>query len=203
MIYHYPLQWPVGWPRSNSYGASAGFQVSYEQAEKELGEELERLGADSAYISTDQELRMDGQPRRDRQPSSTAVAVFFVRKGATLCIPCDKFNSVRDNLRAVGLTVEAIRRMERYGTSQMVEATLQGFKSLPSGGSTGSAEFHNVPSSTGSWWEVLQVSPTTEEEIVRAAWRRLTARYHPDGSEPDSGKYQQVQEAFKQYKESK
>jgi hypothetical protein len=191
MIYHYPLQWPVGWPR-NKYGASATFKVSYDQAEKELTAELERLGATSAYISTDQELRMDGRPRRDRQPSSNAVAVYFVRKEKQLCIPCDKFTTVRDNIRAVGLTLEAIRRMERYGTSQMVEATLSGFAALPAEASP----------SVGprAWYDVLQVSPEADAEIVRAAWRRLTARYHPDNQETgNSEKFHEVQDAYKQY----
>jgi hypothetical protein len=109
----------------------ATFKVDYDKAERELARELELLGATSAYISTDQELRMDGRPRRDRQPGSSAVAVYFVRKGQQLCIPCDKFYSVRDNLRAIGLTLQNIRQMERYGTSQTVEATLSGFAALP------------------------------------------------------------------------
>jgi hypothetical protein len=119
MIYHYPVQWPIGWPR-NDYYQPAGFKLQYDRALRELAYELERLGAESAYISTDQQLRVDGTPRRDRQPDSPAVAVYFVRNGKQLCIPCDKFQTVRDNIRAVGLTLESIRRMERYGTSQTV-----------------------------------------------------------------------------------
>ncbi len=178
MIHHYPLQWPIGWPHDKSSKAG-GFQVSYEQAEKDLASELSRLGVEQAYISTDQQLRVDGRPRRDSQPATYGVAVYFERKGQQLCIPCDRFNSVRDNLRAIGLTLEAVRRMERYGTSQMVEAALSGFTALPA----------NASSSVGPrrWHDVLGVSPDASREVIRAAYRALAKSRHPDagGSEHD------------------
>jgi hypothetical protein len=177
MIHHYPLQWPVGW-RHTKAPISGSFKVTYEEAEKELMAELERLGATTAYISTDQPLRMDGRPRRNEPAATPGVAVYFVRTGADgqpkqLCIPCDGFNSVRDNLRAVGLTIEAIRRMERYGTSDIVEATLSGFTALPAEAS---------PNSTGPrrWHDVLGVSPDSPIEVRRAAFKALAQSKHPD-----------------------
>jgi hypothetical protein len=179
MIYHYPLQWPIGWPHYEGLRKAGGFAVAYEQAEKELGMELERLGAESAYISTDQQLRVDGRPRRDSQPATPGVAVYFVRDGKELCIPCDRFNSVRDNIRAISLTLEGVRRMERYGTSQMVEAALSGFTAIPA--TTGP---HTGPR---AWHEVLGVAPDSPIEVRRAAYRALANSKHPDkgGSNDD------------------
>lgn len=192
MIYHYPVQWPVGWPR-NKHPRIATFKVDYDSAVRGLAYELERLHADSAYISTDYPLRMDGQPRRSEYPASSAVAVYFVRNGRQLCIPCDKFLSVRDNIRAIGLTLEAIRRMERYGTSQTVEATLSGFTALPE---TASPNVGPRP-----WHEVLQVSPGADPSVVKAAYRNLAAKYHPDNRETgDDDKFLEVQQAFKEAK---
>jgi hypothetical protein len=190
MIYRFPVQWPIGWPRTTRYEA-AQFKVDYERAERELGRQLELLGAESAYISTDQELRMDGRPRRDRPATSPAVAVYFVRKGAQLCIPCDKFSTARDNLRAIGLTIENIRQMERYGTGKTLEATLSGFAALPAEAS------HNA--APRPWHEVLQVSPDADPSVIRAAYRNLAAKYHPDN--PDHGnqdKFLEVQRAFQE-----
>jgi DnaJ domain len=190
MIYHYPVQWPVGWPRNDSYEL-AQFKVDYDTAVRELFYELERLDAESAYISTDQELRVNGTPRRDRVPDSPAVAVYFVRNGKQLCIPCDKFRTVRDNIRAVGLTLESIRRMERYGTSQTVEATLSGFAALPAEASP------NV--GPRPWHEVLQVSPDADPSVVRGAYRNLAAKYHPDNpTSGDQSKFLEVQRAFQE-----
>jgi DnaJ domain len=189
MIHHYPLQWPPDWPRYKGLQVSGGFQVPYDQAIRELARALDKLGAETAYIATDQELRVDGSPRRDRHPGSPAAALFFERKGKQLCIPCDRFNSVRDNVRAIGLTLEDINHMERYGTSQMVEATLSGFAALPA----------NAGNSVGprSWHEVLQVAPDADETIIRVAYRNLASRYHPDNPHTgDEKKFLEVQRAF-------
>jgi hypothetical protein len=190
MIYHYPVQWPIGWPR-NGYPEFARFKVDYNTAVRELQYELEMLGAEAAYLSTDRPVRLDGQPRADRNPDSPAIALYFVRNGKQLCIPCDKFTSVRDNIRAVGLTLEAIRRMERYGTSQTVEATLAGFAALP----------ENASPNAGPrpWNEVLQVTPDADPSVVKAAYRNLSAKYHPDNRDTgDDSKFLEVQRAFKE-----
>jgi hypothetical protein len=188
MIYTFPVQWPPGWPR-NSRPELAQFKVDYLTAVRELQYELERLGAETAYISSDQELRMDGTPRRDRPPASSAVAVYFARNGKQLCIPCDKFQTVRDNIRAIGLTLESIRRMERYGTNQTVEATLQGFAALPE---TAGPNVGPRP-----WHEALQVTPDADPEVVRAASKRLAAKYHPDNQATgDAAKFAEVQLAY-------
>jgi hypothetical protein len=164
----------------------------YDEAERDLALELERLGADSAYISTDQELRVTGSPRRDRQPTSPAAAVYFVRKGKQLCIPCDKFSSVRDNIRAIGLTIQNIRQMERYGTSQTVEATLSGFAALPAEASPNAGP--------RAWHEVLQVSPDADPSVIRAAYRNLAAKYHPDN--PSTGNQQKFLEVTRALQEA-
>lgn len=194
MRHTYPLQWPIDWPKTESWNRKpGGFSVSYDEAVKHLADELERLGAESGYISTDQELRLNGTPRRDRPVFSPAAAVYFVRNGQALCIPCDRFTSPRDNIRAIGLTLEAIRRMERYGTSQMVEAALSGFAALPANAS---------PSNSGprAWHEVLQVSPSASPEIIRAAYRKLAGMYHPDN--PTTGDHDMFLEVQKAYKEA-
>jgi hypothetical protein len=190
MIYHYPVQWPIGWPRNEEY-EFAQFKVDYNAAVRHLSYELERLGAESAYISTDRPLRIDGTPRADRQPETPAVAVYFVRNGKQLCIPCDKYRAVRDNIRAIGLTLESIRRMERYGTSQTVEATLSGFAALPAQASTNSGP--------RAWHEVLQVSPEADPSVIRAAYRNLAAKYHPDNpTSGDQDKFLEVQRAVRE-----
>jgi hypothetical protein len=190
VIYHYPVQCPVGWPR-NDVHEIAQFKVDYNTAVRGLAYELGRLGAESAYLSTDRELRVDGTPRVDRNPVSPAVAVYFVRNGKQLCIPCDKFQTVRDNIRAVGLTLESIRRMERYGTSQTVEATLSGFAALPAEASPNAGP--------RAWHEVLQVSPDADPAVIKAVYRKLALKYHPDNqTTADHDKFLEVQRAFQE-----
>ena len=189
MIYHFPVQWPIGWPRNETY-AVAHFNVSYDKALRDLGYELRRLGAESAYISTDRPLRIDGQPRGGMQPETPAVALYFVRNGNQLCIPCDKYRTVRDNIRAIGLTVEAIRRMERYGTSQMVEATLSGFAVVP--------EYASPNVGLRPWYDVLEVSPNASPEVIKASFRAKAAQTHPDAAGGSTAAFQEVKRAYDQ-----
>jgi hypothetical protein len=190
MIYQYPLAWPVGWPRTK-YQDFGQFKVHYDQAVRDLGYELERLDATSAYLSTDQPLRVNGTPRRDTNPDLTGVALYFSRHGKDICIPCDKFASVRDNIRAIGLTLQNLRQMERYGTSQMVDAAFQGLTAIPASASAGIPVRPKRP-----WYEVLGVSPDAPREVIEAAGKAMQRKTHPDagGSTVD---FQEVQEAIR------
>lgn len=187
MTYTYPLQWPIGWPRAPEHKV-ASFKVSYDESVHQLADELERFGADSAYISTDQELRVSGTPRRDCQPVTQGAALYFDRNGKQLCIPCDVFLTVRDNIRAIGLTIESMRRMERYGTSQMVEAALTGFAALPAMASE---------SNIKAWHVVLGVSPDAPAAVITAAYRALSKTAHPDGGGSEA-QWQELRTAYEQ-----
>lgn len=46
-------------------------------------------------------------------------------------IACDQFREVRLNLAAIGLTIKAIRQIERCGTSSLLERAFKGFSALP------------------------------------------------------------------------
>lgn len=180
-----PLQWPVGKPRT-AYRKSAQFKVSPQQARKELYEELERLGATTVVITTNADLRLDGQ-LAVRQPWNLdpAVAVYFTRKDQNLCLSCDRWDEVGDNIRAIGLCVAAIRGMERWGTTEMVDAAFSGFVALPE------------TTSGASWWETLGVLPGADLETIERAYRHRAREAHPDvGGTPEQ--FQMVQEAYRQ-----
>jgi DnaJ-domain-containing protein 1 len=81
--------------------------------------------------------------------------------------------------------------MERYGTSQTVEATLSGFAALPAEASPNAGP--------RAWHEVLQVLPDADPSIIRAAYRNLAAKYHPDNSDTgDEAKFHEVQRALRE-----
>lgn len=194
MTFHYPLQWPPGWPKSdNTIGGN--FKVDFDQAVKEVAYELELLGVESAYISTDYELRLDGRPRRDREPRTQSAALYFDRNGKQLCIPCDRFWSVRDNIRAIGLTLKAVRQMERYGTSQMVEAALAGFTALPAGEAANSP-IYMQPSQP--WYEVLGVQPDADKDVVRAVYKAKALKVHPDKEGGSAAEFQRLTNAYEE-----
>jgi hypothetical protein len=193
MAFANPLRWPVGWPR-NQNPAWATFKASASTTINDLESVMDRLECTNVVITTNHPVRLDGGLRtaRDIVPDDTGVALYFTRRGEELCIPCDKFMTTYANLRAIGLTLEYIRRMESYGTSEMVNAVFRGFKALPESIIMG-------PGQSRAWYEVLQVSDMADPEIIRSAWRRLIARYHPDNQATgDPVKFDEVQKAYKE-----
>lgn len=164
-IPRYPLAWPAGWPRATSR-KSAAFKVDYDKALRELGYEIERLGGRYPVMSTNMELRLDGQPRRDKgEPRDPGVAVYFELKTKQKVFACDSFHTVRDNIRAIGLTIANLRSIERYGATAMLERTLNAFDALPA---------------PKSCWDLLGVKPGAGAGEVQAAYTRLALIHHPD-----------------------
>ncbi|MGH2455007.1 MAG: DnaJ domain-containing protein [Candidatus Limnocylindria bacterium] len=45
-------------------------------------------------------------------------------------------------------------------------------------------------------YKVLQVDPCAEVEVIRAAYRALARRYHPDGSQPDAQRMAHVNSSY-------
>lgn len=105
----WPLAWPATWPRTD-YPERSRFGVSFAVARDELLYELDLLGATDVVISSNVELRRDGLPYANRpEPIDTGVAIYFTIDSRQQCIPVDRWDRVKDNLRAAGLTIQALR----------------------------------------------------------------------------------------------
>jgi len=61
----YPLYWPEGWPRTDAYKRKrAQFKDrSVHMARRTLADEVRRFGGKELIISSNLELRLDGNPR--------------------------------------------------------------------------------------------------------------------------------------------
>lgn len=190
----YPLQWPEGQPRTKpsareraqfsrsvSVGDSRTGQSSYMRKEpltlalgrKRLSDELERMRASYITLSTDVELRLDGQPYSNRrEPDDPGAAIYFSRDGGQshLCIACDRYDRVHDNVAALAKTIEALRGMERWGTRTIVDAAFSGFRRLP------------AKASGRAWWTVLGLADghTATKQAVVDAYRAKARLLHPD-----------------------
>ena len=49
-------------------------------------------------------------------------------------------------------------------------------------------------------YAILQVSPTAEMDVLRAAYRALARRYHPDGTCPDVHRMAEINRAYERVK---
>ncbi len=92
-------------------------------------------------------------------------------------------------MHAIGLTIDALRGIARWGTGDMMEAAFRGFATLPAPGQSGAA----------SWWTVLGVAMNAPEDQIREAYRALVKKHHPDVG-GDREQFELVQQAWEQFR---
>ncbi|WP_107668924.1 J domain-containing protein [Cyanothece sp. BG0011] len=135
--------------------------------------ELSRFKATNVIISSNVPLRQDGLPYASfSEPSDPGVVVSFRAFKKDYIFSCDCWTKVKDNLRAIGKHIEALRGIERWGVSS-IEEIFEPFL-LP----TSSPTYHS--NSEPFWWEILEVSPDATIEEIKTAYRNLSRKYHPD-----------------------
>lgn len=184
----YPLHWPEGWPREKSKAMRSRFSTTFAAARQTLLDEISRLGGRYPTISTNVNLRRDGLPYANQpEPDDKGVAVYFELKGKPMCFACDRWNKVGCNIQAVAKSIEAMRGLDRWGCSEILNRAFDGFLMLPSG------------DIKPSWCHVFGVAQIAEEDAVKAIYRSLSKKHHPDhGGDPE--KFRKVQEAWEDFK---
>lgn len=170
----YPLSWPIGWPR-NTTRVRSRFGTYWKKPSVALARdtvinELRRMNVADwrVVISTNITLRRDGLPySNQREPDDTGAAVYWKdAKDKQLVLACDKYDTVGDNLYAIGKTIEATRAITRWG-SVTAEQAFAGYAKLNE--------------KTGpSCWEVLNLTPNATEQSILDAYRRRARETHPD-----------------------
>lgn len=176
----YPLQWPAGWPRTTVRQYSA-FKTSMNMAQYKLKENVRLLGGVSMVLSTNVPVRNDGMPyasfKGGGSKFDSGIAVYFSLKEKQMVFACDRYIKIEENVHAVGLTIEALRGIERWGASQMMERAFSGFAALPPA--------IELPRQERPWWEVLGFLEEPERwgtlgGMLRDRRNALLQREHPD-----------------------
>ncbi|MBV6657001.1 MAG: J domain-containing protein [Devosiaceae bacterium] len=212
MTQAYPLQWPDGWPRTPEHkrqdskyrfrrGSTwSGSFWTFSEARNALLEELDRLDARSAVLSTNYTLRNDGLPRADRRaPEDTGVAIYFVLNGRPQVMACDMHVRAEENMRSLTLSIEAMRALARHGGGLMMERAFSGFTALP----PPDADFAEpAMRASKTWHEVLKVPSDANADTVEIAWRVLRKKLHPDAPSGSTAAFQELQAAYEQAKGS-
>jgi len=166
MTQAHPLHWPTGRPRTSRRERSR-FATSFAAARDGLLDELRLMGARLAVLSTNVELRRDGLPYANQpEPADPGVAIYFEWKGRPMAFSCDRWDRVKDNVRAIGLTIAALRGLERWGTGDMMESAFTGFEALP------------APDAPKSWRAVLGNCTSIAE--AKKARNHLAKEHHAD-----------------------
>lgn len=179
----YPLYWPDGWKRTDSWRRSASrYKIAnFVRARDGVLASLRRMRVSEKdiVISSNVPLRRDGLPLANiREPDDTGVAVYWMRRwykdGKSFVEPkviaCDQWKKVWENLWAIVQALEALRTLERCGASQVIERAYAGFAALP-------PAMRSKP-----WRQVLDVVDACNVTLddVEASWRELVKVHHPD-----------------------
>jgi hypothetical protein len=170
----FPLSWPVEYPRTLLRRRS-DFKTDFVRARMEILIELRRMGVAIAGIEISTNcpvIKKTGLPGVVRpQLSDPGVAVYFQRKNKPYVLACDKWDRIEDNMHAIALTTKAMRGMERWGVTQMLERAISGFEMI---------EAPKPYSFNQEWFEVLGVSPSDPLEKIEQAYKRQIKQVHPD-----------------------
>lgn len=151
------------------------------RARDEVVNTLKKMRAAEFVISSNIALRRDGLPYvGSAEPDDVGVAVYWTERkwvdGKQIVTPrvmaCDRWRKVQENIRAIGLALEAMRALERSGASQVFERAYASFGMLP------------PAKRTKPWREVLGIplDVIVTPSHINSAWRELARIHHPDKS---------------------
>lgn len=168
----FPLQWPMGYTKTVEQKPSR-FKITLKDARDLVKDEVGRMKGTDLIISSNVPLNANGDLRADWPKfnlDNTGVAVYFKNKGELVCLCCDHYKGVHENLYAVGRTIAALRQIERDGVSDFLKKAFAGFKALP-----------ETTIIQKSIWEILGLEKKpANRSTVETAYRVQVKRVHPD-----------------------
>lgn len=172
------------WPGKLLY-RRAQFRVNYLKTLDHLEAELRRIKAreitiEAGFAASD--LRNDGWPRAGTKTSHPGVVLYCHTPDGPLKFACGTYQAFEDNMHAIGLTLEALRAVDRYGATEAHEQ-YRGFTALPPAADAATAETWTVEQA--ALW--LAMRATVPKDYIldsgddyRRAYRAVAGELHPD-----------------------
>jgi hypothetical protein len=170
----FPLAWPDGWARTvNALRSKPKFSTMFTRDRDAVIRQLSKRGHGIA-ITSNLPTRNDGLPY-NAGADDPGVAVYWTERGRERVIACDRWRLAADNMRAIDMSLVAMRALDRFGASGMVERAFDGL-ALPAGA---------TPLPRKPWREVFGVELIDLEgaemlALVKLRYRKAIAVAHPD-----------------------
>ena len=190
-VWKRPVEWPEAVKRTVLRGESRFKKRSFSLAIKMVVEELDRFRARkiraTANVAT-------GSSRGCPEFNGVSVTFELRDQGEWIghAIACDSYPYASDNAVAIAKTVEALRAVERHGSSQLAAMAMSGFRALPPSDDSGPKH--------RPWREVLDVpdSLTTKQQLTlaKASLREQQRRLHPDREDGDRFAFEELTGAW-------
>jgi hypothetical protein len=195
------IDWPAWGERTpaSDRARTSRFSVTLARALSGIETELEdRLDATAIRLSTAAPQRQtDGHPYADARPDDPGIVVRWTVDGRDYAVACDRYQSLRDNAREVGLWIKETRkrgdRPVEHGADAFAAAALPG----GAGDSPDVVVADDGSPDREQAAARLGVSPDAPEAAVRGAFRELAKAGHADhGGDADVGALQQARDVL-------
>lgn len=203
------------WLRPASTRQQSRFDTTWTKTLQLLGKEVDHLGGRNVVLEVDvpeRGIRLDGQLRADAKAASPAVVLAFESKHGPMQYRCDRFVEPtwrrglnwQQNVRAIALTLEALRAVDRYGAVDTGQQ-YAGFKALPAGRAKPAS--HMTREQAAEVLDRIAIGPDAEpdedavprmlmsEALAKSAHRSARANAHPDRHAGDRTLWDQVEQA--------
>lgn len=172
VVVYAPLERPV-----EAEGKPSPFSAPWAHTVSLLAYELRHLEAEHVVMEVDvraRDVRQDGMIREGRKAASPVMVLSFAPTAIEDCpdlrYEVGTFGRWQDNVRALALSLEKLRAVDRYGVTKRGEQ-YRGWKQLGAGTGAGEGD------------------PVRGRVLIEAAggnWKRAAALSHPDVN-PDAG----------------
>lgn len=208
----YAVRWPrdlrlrpiQAWPGEHTGDRTGSpFRASWSDTISLLSRELTALNARTPVLQvaiSEDDFRLDGYPRAQAKASHPGVILSFDHRHGSLSFPCDRFADWQDNVRAIALAMEALRKVDRYGITRRGEQ-YTGWRAIGSGtavampGAMTADEAYEV---VARWAQahVHEIKPGGKlGDLLHITIRRAKAQAHPDRNDGDRTGWDQVEQA--------
>lgn len=169
------------------------FGTAWPETERLLLAEVRHLSGRDLVVEVDVregDIRNDGRIRAAARPETPGVRVAFESRHGPLVYATDRFNHWQDNVRAVALGLEALRKVDRYGITERGEQ-YAGWKALPAGRAMPASHM----TTTEAHSVITKVVGAFDRSEGRERIRRARAMSHPDRHHGDRTLWDQVEQA--------
>jgi hypothetical protein len=178
MVLRPSQSWPGPFPTEH---VRSPFSAPLSTTLSELDRELWYLGTGSRNapsvlamaLSEGDFRKVDGLPRANARPDHPGVVLYIESMVGPLSYPCAKFDSWTDNLRAITLGLNGLRRLERYGITSANEQ-YAGWKALPAAGAVAATGAEDAEA------QLRRVSGLADETDLNRVYRVARANTHTD-----------------------
>lgn len=134
------------------------------------------------------QFRLDGRPRATAKAEHPGVILTLDSKHGPLSYPCDTFTTWQDNVRAIALALEALRKVDRYGVTKRGEQ-YRGFLALEA--TAMPAGFVTAADAAEFVFDISRSLARPGKDGMAACVRLAKRRAHPDTG-GDAATFQRV-----------